>query len=86
MLAQSKVLKMRRIQAFVAKTAPDFKNSFHAPDQAFFQINFRREAQINVKIQSVVMSDKRLGQGAGSGIGQNRRFHLNKTMVPVKFP
>ena len=77
---------MRRIHALITETTADFKNFFKTADDCLFEISFRRDTQKNINVQGVIMGGKGFGHGAGSRIGQNRRFNFNKTFVPVKLP
>ena len=44
-------------------------------------MKFRRNAQVHVYIQRIVMGDKRFGRCTARLAVQHRRFHLNVTQV-----
>ncbi|VGP34123.1 hypothetical protein SB01124_03621 [Klebsiella quasipneumoniae subsp. quasipneumoniae] len=63
---------------FVAEVTVDFKHAFEAADHQTFQIQFRRDAQVHIEIQRVVMRDKRTGGSAAGDHLHHRGFHFHK--------
>src|SRR5206468_9313058 len=57
--------------AFVAEIAVDFVNAVISPDGQSLQVKFRRNPQIQVDVESVVVSQKR----ARGGPARNRVHH-----------
>ncbi|VAS51791.1 Uncharacterised protein [Klebsiella pneumoniae] len=46
---------------FVAEVTVDFKHAFKTANHQTFQIQFRRDAQVHIEIQGVVMGNERTG-------------------------
>ena len=64
--------------AFIAEIAIDFKHALESADNQPFEVEFRRDAQVEVRIERVVVRDERAGRGpAGNGL-HHRRFHFEE--------
>ena len=65
-----------RRHAFVAEIAVDFVHTLQAAYHQAFQIQFRRHAQIQIHVQSVVMGHKRFRSRTTRNGVHHRRFHF----------
>jgi len=81
---QRKIGKMRRIDAFVAKTSCKFIHSFKAACNRSFQIRFRRNTQKNVNVECIVVRNERPCQRSTGVIRKNGRINFLKIVVVKK--
>ena len=65
-------------QPFVAEVTVDFEHSLKATDHQALEEQFRRNAQIHIDAQSVVMGHERTGGGATRNHLQHGGFHLHE--------
>ena len=72
--------------AFVAEVPVDFENLVEPAYQQTFQIQLRRDAQIKIEAERLVMRAERLGRGAAGDGLQNRRLHFQKAALLEKTP
>ncbi len=63
---------------FVAEVAVDFKHAFKTANHQTFQIQFRRDAQVHIQIQRVVMGDERTGGRPAWDHLHHRGFDFHK--------
>ncbi len=65
--------------AFVAEIAIDLENFVEPAHEQTLQIKLRRDAQIKIETERLVVRAKRFGGRASGDRLQNRRLHLQKT-------
>ena len=68
--------------AFVAEVAVHFEDLVEPADEQSFQVKLRRDAQIEIDPERLVMRAKRLRRRAARDGLQHRRFHFLK---PARF-
>ena len=71
---------MTNRHAFVAEVAVDLKDPFEAADDEALQIEFRRDAQVHVHVERVVMRHEGLGVGAARDRVEHRRFDFEEAV------
>ena len=69
---------MARRDAFVTEVAVDFEYAIETAHHQTFQIEFRRDAQVHINVERVVMGDERTRGGAAWDHLHHRRFHFHK--------
>ena len=69
---------MANRHAFVAEVAVDFKDAFKTADHEALQIEFRRDAQVHIHIERIVVRDKGLCIGAARDRVEHRRSTSRK--------
>ena len=67
--------------AFVAEVAVDLEHPLEAADDQALQIQLRRDAQVHLLVERVVMRDEGLGIGAAGDRVQHRRFDFQEVML-----
>src|ERR1043166_7780059 len=67
--------------SFVAKVAIDFENLVEAADEEPFQIQLRRDPQIKIESERLVMRAEWLRRRAAGDRLQHRRFNFQKTAI-----
>ena len=72
--------------AFVAEVAIQFEDLVEAADEQTLEIKFRRDAQIKIEPERLVMRAERLGRRAARDRLQHRRFHFEKTALLHETP
>ncbi len=85
-LTHGKFRIMLGIRTFIPKRTVDFKHFFQTAYDKAFQIQFRRNAQIQFHIESVVMRHKRTGVRPPCERVHHGRFHFHKIPVLHKIP
>ena len=73
-------------KSLVAKVAVYFKYLFKAADQEPFQVKLRRNAQIKVHVQGLVVGLEGFGGSPARYSLHHRGFYLQKTPVGEKLP
>ena len=73
--------QMRRVHAFVAKIFRDFVHALVHADEQAFQIQFVRNAQIQIAFEFIVVRHKRFRQRAAVQRLKHRRFHFDKIVA-----
>ena len=68
-------------QPLVAEVAVDFEHLLETAHYQPFQIQLRRDAQVHLQVQAVVVGDKRPRRGAAGDHLQHRRFRLDKALL-----
>ena len=66
--------------AFVAEVAVDFEDALEAAHDEALQIEFRRDAQVHVHVERIVVRDERLGVGAARNRVEHRRLDLEEAV------
>ena len=66
--------------AFVAEVAIDFEDALEAAHDEALQIEFRRDAQVHVHVERIVVRDERLGVGAARNRVEHRRLDLEEAV------
>ncbi len=69
-------------QSFIAKTAVDLEYLFHSAHDQTLQIKLRRNTQIHLHIQCIVMGNERTCGGTTGDHLQHGCFYLDKSCVP----
>ncbi|MNS26320.1 hypothetical protein D3C72_582400 [compost metagenome] len=64
--------------AFVTEVTVDFEHAFEAANHQTFQVQFRRDTQVHVQIQRVVMGDERTRRRAAWDHLHHWRFNFHK--------
>ncbi len=64
--------------AFVTEVTVNFEYAFEAANHQTLEVQFRRDTQVHVQIQRVVMGDKRTGRRAAWDHLHHRRFDFHK--------
>ena len=72
---------MARGDAFVAEVAVDFENLFETTDHQTFQVELRRDAQIKLHVERVVMGDEGACRGAAGDRVHHRRFDFEEAAL-----
>ena len=67
-----------RVDAFVAEAAVHFIDSFQTADEQALQVQFRRNAQVNIHVEGVVVGLEGTGSRAAGNRVQHRRFYFQK--------
>ena len=67
--------------AFVAEVAVDFEDALEAAHDEALQIEFRRDAQVHVHVERIVVRDEGLGVGAARNRVEHRRFHFEEAVL-----
>ena len=66
--------------AFIPKISIDFKHALESAHDQSFEVEFRRDAQVEVPIERVVVRHERAGRGSpGNGL-HHRRFHFQESV------
>ncbi len=68
---------MLRGDAFVAEVAVDLINAVQPAHGEALQVKFRRNAQVQIHIERIVMGNKRTCRGAAGDGMHHRRFHFD---------
>ena len=63
---------------FVTEVTVDFEHTLEAANHQTFQVQFRRDTQVHVQIQRVVMGDERTSGRAARDHLHHRCFHFHK--------
>ncbi|SBM29952.1 Uncharacterised protein [Klebsiella oxytoca] len=63
---------------FVTEVTVDFEHALEAANHQTLQVQFRRDAQVHIQIQRVVMGDERTGGSATGDHLHHRGFHFHK--------
>jgi len=66
--------------AFIAEVAVDLEDAFEAAYDETLQIKFRRNAQVHVHVERVVVRDERLGVGAARNRVEHRRLNFKEAV------
>ena len=69
------------VDAFVAEVAVDFEHAVDAADEAALEEQFRRDAQVQVKVEGVHVRGERAGSGTAVHGLQHRGFDLEEVMI-----
>lgn len=69
------------VDALVAEVAVDFEHAVDAADEATLQGQFRRDAQVEVKVEGVHVRGERTSRGTAVHGLQHRGFDLEEVMV-----
>src|SRR5665213_1296644 len=81
-LERSEFRIVPRRQPLVAEVAVDLEQLVgEAADQQALQMQLRRDAQIEIEVERVVMGDERLGRGAAGNSVQHRRLDLEIALL-----
>ena len=72
---------MARRHALVAEDAADLEHALHATDDEPLEVQFERDAQVQVEIERVVVGDERASVGAAGVDVQDRRLDLDEAVV-----
>ena len=72
---------MANRHAFVAEVAVDFKDAFKTADHEALQIQFRRDSQVHIHIERIVVRDKGFCIGAARDRVEHRRFHFKEAVI-----
>ena len=75
---------MRRVHAFVAEVAVDLEDCLETADDQAFEVEFRRDAQIAVDAQGIVVRHEGLGVGAAGDGMHHRRFDFQESLLLEK--
>ena len=73
-------------KTFITEVAPDFKHAVNASHQEPFQIQFQRNAQIEIAPKRIVMSDERLSRRPPGNRLHHRCLNLHKSARHQKIP
>ena len=75
-----------RRDAFVAEIAVDLVHAVHAADDQPLQVKLRRDAQVQIGVERVVVGDERLGhRAAGDGM-HHRRLDFDEAVAVEETP
>ena len=72
---------MTRVDAFVAEAAVQFEDAFKAAHHETLEVEFRRNAQVLIDVERIVMRDEGLGVGAARDRVEHRRFDFNEAVI-----
>ena len=70
-----------RADALVAEVAVDLEHPLHAADEQPLEVEFRRDAQVEVHVERVVVRDERPGRGAAGDRLHHRRLDLEESAL-----
>ena len=68
-------------EALVAEVAVDLEHPLEAAHHQTLEVQFRRDAQVHVQVQTVVVGDERPRRGAAGDHLQHRRFRFHETVA-----
>jgi hypothetical protein len=71
--------------AFVTEVTVDFEHTFEAAHNQTLQIQFRRDTQVHIHIQRVVMGDERTGRRAAGDHLHHRGFDFHKAAATMNW-
>ena len=66
---------------FVTEVTVDLKHAVETADHQTLQVQFRRDTQVHVQVQGVVMGDERTGRGTAWDHLHHRGFYFHKVAV-----
>jgi hypothetical protein len=67
-----------RVDALVAEVAVDLVDALQAADHQALEVQLRRDAQVQLQVQRVVVGGERLGRGAAGDVMHHRRLHFQE--------
>ena len=71
-----------RREALVAEDPPDLEHLVEAADHEALEVELGRHAQVEVGVERVVVRDERARRGPAGDRVQQRRLHLDETLLP----
>jgi hypothetical protein len=71
--------------ALVAETPVDLEHALEAAHQQALEVQLRRDAQVHLLVQRVVVRDERLGVGAARDRVEHGRLHLQEAVPHHEF-
>ena len=84
-LQQREFRVVAEVDALVAKRPTELEHALHTADEKPLEVQLRRDAQIQVEVVGVDVSEKRARVGAAVYLLQHRSLDLEKTLAQQRF-